>query len=166
MKIYLIAHTVFCFFNIWIFLLSCLLLNCFTSRVILVPILFISYFIGLDPADPFFSGKPLNRRLDPNDATFVDVIHTDGSNFTFAQGKRYGCSNIKKQHYAEFKVFILFFCVTVYVVRSWQDLELTITKAMLTFSPMAENISLVVLRTLAVVLCIICSMAVWVICNQ
>eukprot|EP00105_Crassostrea_gigas_P012983 XP_011429161.1 PREDICTED: pancreatic lipase-related protein 2 [Crassostrea gigas] len=41
---------------------------------------------GLDPADPFFSGKPLNRRLDPNDATFVDVIHTDGSNFTFAQG--------------------------------------------------------------------------------
>lgn len=54
---------------------------------------------GLDPADPFFSGKPLNRRLDPDDATFVDVIHTDGSNFTFAQGMRYDCSIIKRQQY-------------------------------------------------------------------
>lgn len=44
-------------------------------------------FVGLDPADPFFSGKPLERRLDPDDAIFVDVIHTDGSNFTFAEGK-------------------------------------------------------------------------------
>lgn len=60
---------------------------------------------------------------------------------------------------------ILFFCVTVYAVRSLQDLELTTTKAMLTFSPMAENINPVVLRIPAVVLCIICSMAVWVIFN-
>ena len=45
------------------------------------------YYVGLDPADPFFTGKPLERRLDPDDAIFVDVIHTDGSNFTFAEGK-------------------------------------------------------------------------------
>ncbi|XP_078514473.1 lipase member I [Lissotriton helveticus] len=32
---------------------------------------------GLDPAGPLFSGKPPDERLDPSDALFVDVIHTD-----------------------------------------------------------------------------------------
>ncbi|XP_069492530.1 lipase member I [Ambystoma mexicanum] len=32
---------------------------------------------GLDPAGPLYSGKPLDERLDPTDALFVDVIHTD-----------------------------------------------------------------------------------------
>ncbi|CAF0968787.1 unnamed protein product [Brachionus calyciflorus] len=32
---------------------------------------------GLDPAGPFFSGKPRNERLDKSDADFVDNIHTD-----------------------------------------------------------------------------------------
>ncbi|KAJ1119423.1 hypothetical protein NDU88_007609 [Pleurodeles waltl] len=32
---------------------------------------------GLDPAGPLFSGKPPDERLDPTDALFVDVIHTD-----------------------------------------------------------------------------------------
>ncbi|XP_062567844.1 inactive pancreatic lipase-related protein 1-like [Saccostrea cucullata] len=41
---------------------------------------------GLDPADPLYSGKPKDRHLDPNDATFVDVIHTDSSNFAYTQG--------------------------------------------------------------------------------
>lgn len=36
--------------------------------------------VGLDPADPYFQGTDVRVRLDPSDAAFVDVIHTDGSN--------------------------------------------------------------------------------------
>ncbi|XP_053535672.1 pancreatic triacylglycerol lipase [Ictalurus punctatus] len=32
---------------------------------------------GLDPAEPYFQGCPPLVRLDPSDALFVDVIHTD-----------------------------------------------------------------------------------------
>ncbi|XP_036403183.1 inactive pancreatic lipase-related protein 1-like [Megalops cyprinoides] len=32
---------------------------------------------GLDPAEPYFQGCPALVRLDPGDAKFVDVIHTD-----------------------------------------------------------------------------------------
>lgn len=37
---------------------------------------------GLDPADPNFSYQPPQVRLDPTDARWVDVIHTDGANYT------------------------------------------------------------------------------------
>jgi len=32
---------------------------------------------GLDPAAPYFEGKHVDRRIDPTDADFVDIIHTD-----------------------------------------------------------------------------------------
>lgn len=32
---------------------------------------------GLDPAGPTFTGQPPEERLDPTDAQFVDVLHTD-----------------------------------------------------------------------------------------
>jgi pancreatic triacylglycerol lipase len=32
---------------------------------------------GLDPAEPLFQDMPTFVRLDPTDADFVDVIHTD-----------------------------------------------------------------------------------------
>jgi hypothetical protein len=39
----------------------------------------LSDFIGLDPAGPFFENTDPAVRLDPTDALFVDVIHTDGA---------------------------------------------------------------------------------------
>lgn len=38
-----------------------------------------NFSVGLDPADPYFQGTDVRVRLDPSDADFVDVIHTDGS---------------------------------------------------------------------------------------
>ncbi|XP_033761210.1 inactive pancreatic lipase-related protein 1-like [Pecten maximus] len=41
---------------------------------------------GLDPAEPDFRGQPADQRLDASDATFVDIIHTDGSAFIGVSG--------------------------------------------------------------------------------
>ncbi|XP_075468113.1 pancreatic triacylglycerol lipase-like [Ascaphus truei] len=39
----------------------------------------IARITGLDPAEPYFQGTPTDVRLDPSDAAFVDVIHTDAA---------------------------------------------------------------------------------------
>ncbi|KAM8806086.1 pancreatic lipase-related protein 2-like [Eudromia elegans] len=36
---------------------------------------------GLDPAGPYFEGTPPEVRLDPTDASFVDVIHSNAAQF-------------------------------------------------------------------------------------
>lgn len=41
----------------------------------------ISRITGLDPASPLFESYPANVRLDASDATFVDVIHSNGDSF-------------------------------------------------------------------------------------
>lgn len=41
----------------------------------------ISRITGLDPASPLFEGYPPRVRLDPSDADFVDVIHSNGDSF-------------------------------------------------------------------------------------
>ena len=38
---------------------------------------------GLDPAEPLFQGMPPFVRLDPTDALFVDVIHTDSKSILY-----------------------------------------------------------------------------------
>ena len=45
------------------------------------------FFSGLDPADPNFSYQPREVRLDPSDARWVDVIHTDGGPYSTYGGK-------------------------------------------------------------------------------
>lgn len=39
---------------------------------------------GLDPAGPLFEGRDPSQRLDPSDAAFVDVVHTDGGMLGYA----------------------------------------------------------------------------------
>ncbi|KAH6940549.1 hypothetical protein HPB50_000570 [Hyalomma asiaticum] len=41
----------------------------------------IAGYAGLDPAEPYFQKMPAEVRLDPTDAEFVDVVHTDGASF-------------------------------------------------------------------------------------
>lgn len=53
--------------------------------------LYLSYnkrgvLLGLDPAGPYFEGTPPEVRLDPTDADFVDVIHSNAAHFP-ATGK-------------------------------------------------------------------------------
>ena len=40
---------------------------------------------GLDPAGPLFSSTHTDVRLDPSDARFVDVIHTDAKRWGIEQ---------------------------------------------------------------------------------
>ena len=42
---------------------------------------------ALDPAQPLFQSMPEFVRLDPGDADFVDVIHTDAKNFLMGGGE-------------------------------------------------------------------------------
>lgn len=39
--------------------------------------------VGLDPAGPYFKVKNIDERLDPTDAKFVSVIHTNGCRLGF-----------------------------------------------------------------------------------
>ncbi|XP_064125971.1 pancreatic lipase-related protein 3 [Loxodonta africana] len=41
---------------------------------------------GLDPAGPYFHDTPKEVRLDPSDAKFVDIIHTNAARFLFELG--------------------------------------------------------------------------------
>lgn len=38
----------------------------------------VDHIVGLDPAGPLFSNRKIDERLDPTDAKFVQVIHTNG----------------------------------------------------------------------------------------
>ncbi|GFN89194.1 transposase [Plakobranchus ocellatus] len=53
---------------------------------------------GLDPAEPYFDRLDDSLRLDPSDAIFVDVIHTDAETFTGLKG--YG--SVRRQGHVDF----------------------------------------------------------------
>ena len=55
------------------------MLNQMSLKQICYRQIFFCFVLGLDPADPYFQGTDPVVRLDPTDAAFVDVIHTDGS---------------------------------------------------------------------------------------
>ncbi len=42
----------------------------------------LSWFLGLDPAGPWFPLNETDTRLDISDGEFVDIIHTDGGDLT------------------------------------------------------------------------------------
>ena len=51
--------------------------------------------VGLDPAGPYFENTDPSVRLDPTDALFVDVIHTDGThNLLLGLGMHSVCHSI------------------------------------------------------------------------
>lgn len=55
-------------------------------------------FAGLDPAGPYFFHMPPEVRLDPTDAAFVDVIHSDAS-LPFHLFTNFGIFNDKGTQY-------------------------------------------------------------------
>ena len=64
---------------------------------------------GLDPADPYFQYTPTSVRLDPSDATFVDVMHTNGASIlTLGKSSNILCvCNINsKTRYLKYQLFI------------------------------------------------------------
>lgn len=46
--------------------------------------------LGLDPVEANFEGTPAEVRLDPSDANFVDVIHTDAAPLIPFLGESHG----------------------------------------------------------------------------
>lgn len=42
---------------------------------------------GLDPAEPDFKDTDPSVHLERSDAEFVDIIHSDGSEFDYVSGK-------------------------------------------------------------------------------
>ncbi|KAJ8916044.1 hypothetical protein NQ315_010912 [Exocentrus adspersus] len=44
----------------------------------------VDHIVGLDPAGPLFSVSNINNRLDPTDARFVQIIHTNGGLLGFS----------------------------------------------------------------------------------
>ncbi|KAH3782803.1 pancreatic triacylglycerol lipase-like [Dreissena polymorpha] len=50
---------------------------------------------GMDPADPYFQNTDVSVRLDPSDAKFVDVMHTNGDSIlALGYGMKQSCGHV------------------------------------------------------------------------
>lgn len=58
-------------------------------------VLGIGRITGLDPAEPYYENYHVDSRLDPSDANFVDIVHTDSSSvFAGGAGTKEPCGHV------------------------------------------------------------------------
>lgn len=75
-------------------------------------------FKGLDPGGAYFQCMPANQTLDPSDATFVDIVHTNQGEFGYngrighvdfyingGGPKQPGCEQVKRDNCKLFLTF-------------------------------------------------------------
>ncbi|XP_046330769.2 pancreatic triacylglycerol lipase-like [Haliotis rufescens] len=56
---------------------------------------YVGRITGLDPAEPYFQGTDVKVRLDPTDAMFVDIIHTNGESLLkLGLGMKQPCGHV------------------------------------------------------------------------
>ena len=60
---------------------------------------------AIDPAQPLFQGMPEFVRLDPGDADFVDVIHTDAKSILMGGEKNGNGNKVKGPYEPIFGIF-------------------------------------------------------------
>uniref|UniRef100_A0A674HM46 Triacylglycerol lipase n=1 Tax=Taeniopygia guttata TaxID=59729 RepID=A0A674HM46_TAEGU len=78
---------------------------------------------GLDPAGPYFEGTPPMVRLDPTDANFVDVIHSNAAHFPAADATLFGGCHHSRSHEFYFSSILYPSGYLAYPCDSYEDFK-------------------------------------------